>query len=107
MRAKRVRQEIQAILETRTRDEWEAVFASCDACVEPVLSADELERHPQHAAREMFFSLGNLKQIRTPFGSASGHRAPPGLGEHTDAILGEAGFSDGEIAALRTAAAVK
>ena len=44
-----VRAEIQAILATRTRDEWEQIFAGADACVEPVLAADELAAHPQHA----------------------------------------------------------
>jgi crotonobetainyl-CoA:carnitine CoA-transferase CaiB-like acyl-CoA transferase len=99
----RVRAEIQAILETRTRDQWEAVFAApgVDACVEPVLSPEELPAHPQHAARELFFRLGELQQVRTPFGHTAGHRAPPRLGEHTDQILAEAGYSDEERAQLR------
>ncbi|MSP62996.1 MAG: CoA transferase [Myxococcales bacterium] len=97
----RVRGEIQAILGTRSRDEWEAVFAGADACVEPVLAADELARHPQHAARGLFFSVGDLTQVRTPFGGPDGHTGPPGLGEHGGQILGEAGFSDEEIGLLR------
>jgi crotonobetainyl-CoA:carnitine CoA-transferase CaiB-like acyl-CoA transferase len=32
---------------------------------------------------------------------------PPGLGEHTDEVLGEAGYTAGEIAALREAGAAK
>jgi crotonobetainyl-CoA:carnitine CoA-transferase CaiB-like acyl-CoA transferase len=103
----RVRDEIQAVLATRTRDEWELVFAGCDACVEPVLAPDEIERHPQHVARELFFSIGDLKQVRTPLGRAAGHRAPPQLGEHTDAILAEAGYSAAEIAQLRAAGATR
>jgi alpha-methylacyl-CoA racemase len=103
----RIRAEIQAVLETRTRDEWEAVFAGTDACVEPVLGADELERHPQHAARGVFFAIDDLKQVRTPFASSHGHRAPPALGAHTAAVLCEAGFTDAELAALRAAAAIR
>lgn len=64
----RVRREIQAILETRTRDEWEAVLAGADACVEPVLEPEELATHPQHRARGVFFQIGALGQVRTPLG---------------------------------------
>jgi len=102
----KVRGEIQAILETRTRDEWEAILTG-DVCVEPVLSADELARHPQHRARGMFFDLDGLEQTRTPFGRAEGHRPPPSLGGDRDAILREAGFSDGDIEALKAAGATK
>ncbi len=103
----RVRAEIQAILATKTRDEWEAVFAGDDVCVEPVLDVDELASHPQHKARGLFFSIGDFAQVRTPFGRAEGHTPPPHLGEHGATILAEAGFTDDEIAALRAAGATK
>ncbi len=102
----RVRAEIQAILATKTRDEWEAVFTG-DVCVEPVLSADELAQHPQHRARKMFFDLDGLQQTRTPFGSAEGHRPPPSLGGDGPVILREAGFSEAEIEQLAAAGATK
>jgi crotonobetainyl-CoA:carnitine CoA-transferase CaiB-like acyl-CoA transferase len=97
----KVRAEIQAKIGEKTRDEWEAVFAGADGCVEPVLEPDEIEKHPQHVARKVFFNIGDLRQTRTPFGSAEGHRRPPQLGEHSDDILGEAGYSAADIAALR------
>jgi len=102
----RVREEVQAILAQRTRDEWEQVFAAADACVEPVLELDELSRHPQHAARGLFFRLGDLAQARTPLAPrerASEHAPPPRLGEHTSAILADAGFAPDEVAALQQA----
>ncbi len=40
----------------RSRDEWTAVFRGTDACVTPVLTFDEADRHPQMAAR------GNLRR---------------------------------------------
>jgi len=101
-----VRAEIQSILETKTRDEWEQILVG-DVCVEPVLGADELQQHPQHRARGMFFDLDGLTQTRTPFGSADGHRPPPSLGGDGPAILREAGFSDGEIAELKATGATK
>jgi alpha-methylacyl-CoA racemase len=96
----KTRAEIAAIISGKTRDEWEAIFAGTDACVEPVLAPEELPKHPQHVARGMFFQLGDLTQMRTPFGRADGHTAPPQLGEHTATILSEAGFSEADIASL-------
>lgn len=103
----RLREEIQAILATKTRDEWEAVFAGADVCVEPVLAPEELARHPQHVARGTFFEIGGLGQVRTPLGRPDGHRPPPGLGEHTRQILAEGGLSESEIAALEASGTVK
>ncbi len=102
----RVRAEIQAILETKTRDEWEQILTG-DVCVEPVLAADELERHPQHRARGVFFDVDGLRQTRTPFGRSDGHRPPPTLGGDSAAILREAGFSDGDIDRLRQSGITK
>ena len=104
----RVRREVQAILETKTRDEWEAIFAGTDACVEPVLAASELSRHPQHAARELFFRIGEYEQIHTPTAVRGlPHTPPPTLGQHSADILGEAGLDEAEIAALQRAGATK
>jgi alpha-methylacyl-CoA racemase len=101
-----IRAELQAIFRTRPRAEWERLFAPHDACVEPVLALAELPAHPQHAARRVFFELddprrGPLPQVRTPLGRPDGHTPPPAPGEQTDAVLGEAGFTAAEIAALR------
>ncbi len=55
----------------------------------------------------MFFELDGLMQTRTPLGGVAGHRPPPALGGDGAAILGEAGFSDGEIDRLRQSGATK
>jgi alpha-methylacyl-CoA racemase len=102
----RVRGEIQAILETRTRDEWEQRLTG-DVCVEPVLAPDELAHHPQHRARERFFALGADLMTRTPLGRREQHTGPPGLGADSAAILAEAGLGAAEIAALQQAGITK
>jgi len=101
----RVRAEVQAILETRSRDEWARMLAAHDCCCEPVLEPDELEGHPQHRAREVFFTidggpLGPVRQLRTPVGVPPTSTIAPTRGEHSRAVLGEYGFSDDEIATL-------
>ncbi len=106
----RVRAEVQAILATKTRDEWAAIFARADACCEPVLEMGELAAHPLHRARRMFFTiddgkLGAVPQLRTPIGQPEARRIAPRLGEHSADVLSEYGFSDAEIAALRASGA--
>ncbi len=96
----RVRGEVGAILLQRTQKEWMEIFSGCDACVEPVLGLDELPSHPQHRARQLFFDIDGLPQMRTPLGTVENHRRPPGLGEHTRDLLVEAGFTPAQIDAL-------
>jgi crotonobetainyl-CoA:carnitine CoA-transferase CaiB-like acyl-CoA transferase len=102
--------ELAALFRQHPRAEWEARLAAHDVCVEPVRSLAEVPAHPQHVARRVFFTLddhrgGALRHARTPFGLADGHTPAPRLGEHTDAVLREAGFTSEEIAALRAAGA--
>jgi crotonobetainyl-CoA:carnitine CoA-transferase CaiB-like acyl-CoA transferase len=100
-----VRAEIQAILLTRTRDEWQAIFAQHDCCCEPVLELDELPAHPLHQAREVFVTVdggaaGPLQQLRTPLGPPARLTAPPTHGQHSREVLAEYGFGQDEIATL-------
>lgn len=102
----RVKEEVQSILRTRTRDDWAERLAAEDCCCEPVLETDELASHPQHSARRMFFEIdgggevGSIPQVRTPVGAPSASRPPPGHGEHSEAVLAEYGFSEDEIREL-------
>lgn len=100
-----VRAEIQAILSTRTRDEWAALLAAHDCCCEPVLELDELPAHPLHQAREVFVTVdggaaGPLQQLRTPLGPPARPTAPPTHGQHSRDVLADYGFGADEIAAL-------
>src|SRR5262249_14662755 len=44
-----LRERFTAAFASRTRDEWEQVFAGTDACVSPVLSPAEAHSHPHNA----------------------------------------------------------
>ena len=81
----------------------------------PVLSRREMIRHPQIAANDLLLELdhpsaGRLRQTRPAarFSRTAPEmrRAGPGLGEHTDEVLAEAGFGNAEIAALRDAGVI-
>jgi alpha-methylacyl-CoA racemase len=47
---------------TRTRAEWEELFAGSDACVAPVLSMAEAAAHPHNVARGAFTAVGGITQ---------------------------------------------
>jgi crotonobetainyl-CoA:carnitine CoA-transferase CaiB-like acyl-CoA transferase len=73
----------------------------------------EVVRHPQLAARDRWRTVGSEKgdiPALLPPPVISGFEAPmaavPGLGQHTDAVLGELGLTDLEIARLRDAGAI-
>jgi alpha-methylacyl-CoA racemase len=99
-----LRAAIATAVRTRTRDEWCALLESTDACFAPVLSFDEAPRHAHAAAREAFVTLDGVVQPapaprfdRTPAGRP---RPAPALGQDTESVLREAGFTDAEIRSL-------
>lgn len=81
------------------------------APVAPVNDLDDFLADPQVEHNRTVFEidsdpgLGRLRMIRSPFRLArdapSVTRMPPRLGEHTDQVLAEAGFSADEITAFR------
>jgi crotonobetainyl-CoA:carnitine CoA-transferase CaiB-like acyl-CoA transferase len=100
--------EVEAVIADRGRAEWQAFNDEHDCCLEPVLELEEALAAEQTRARGMV--AGDL--LATPVKLSAtpadfGRGGPPGLGEHTDELLAEAGYDAGEIAALREAGAVK
>jgi alpha-methylacyl-CoA racemase len=103
---------LRAIFAEKTQAEWITFAAERDCCLEPVLSPEEAMNDAHLAARGMFFEMdsawGKLAQMRTPLTPRErAHAPPPRQGEHTDAILREAGYDDAAIATMRAAGAIR
>ncbi|HEY8072774.1 MAG TPA: CaiB/BaiF CoA-transferase family protein [Labilithrix sp.] len=102
---------LAALFASKTREEWVQFARNRDCCLEPVLTPGEAMADAHLAARGMFFTLpspwGPLPQMRTPLTPKErAHAPPPKQGEHTDAILRDAGFDDAQIASLRNDGAI-
>ena len=103
---------VGAVFASKTRDEWTRFGAQHDCCVEPVLAPSEITTDAHLASRGLFFELatprGPVPQVRTPVTPRDEAFAPPPrMGEHTRAILGDAGFTADEIDALLKAGAAR
>ena len=106
-----LREAIAHRLRSRTREAWLQVFEGTDACVAPVLSVDDAASHPHAVQRQAFVNVGGVVQPaaaprfdRTP---SRIPRAAPEVGQDTQAILAEIGYSPEHIMLLRQQAAVK
>jgi alpha-methylacyl-CoA racemase len=106
-----LRERFAAVFRTRTRDEWDRVFAGTDACVAPVLSLTEAPGHPHNRARGAFVDLeGVMVPAPAPRFSRTAPEitTPPAYpGQHSGEVLAAWGFDASEVAALREAGAVK
>ncbi|GAB1821536.1 CaiB/BaiF CoA transferase family protein [Herbidospora sp. RD11066] len=57
-----LRDRLTEAFKSRTRAEWEAVFADSDACVSPVLEMAEAPDYPHNVARGTFVEIGGMAQ---------------------------------------------
>jgi alpha-methylacyl-CoA racemase len=109
--------EVEAIFARRTREQWHRFASENDCCLEPVLDLDEVLESELVRAREMVIELVQpgaeqtvkllgmpIKLSRTPGDPTRG--PGPALGDHTEEVLAEAGFSAEEIAALTESGAI-
>ena len=101
--------------ETHDFAELCALFATLDACVEPVLSLSEAVRHPQLKARALVTEVprgdGTTQaQMACPLKFSDGlpesRHIGAAIGQHTDQVLRELGYSAERIAELRRARVV-
>jgi alpha-methylacyl-CoA racemase len=105
-----MQERLTRIFKTRTRAEWVEIMQQTDICFAPVLRMSEALTHPHNVERSSFIEVEGIPQpapaprfLGTP---TRVQRPPARVGEHTDQILKDWGFSAGEIAELHRAGAV-
>ena len=91
---------------SRTSEEWLSALAEEGVPAGPVASVGEMLEHPQTLAREMVVTveharLGPVRSVGCPLKMSGAPPGPEGsgaplLGEHTRAVLGEAGYGPKE-----------
>jgi len=102
--------DIQAILCTKPRDEWLAIFMQAKVPAGPVNSVDDIARDPELLARGLLYTAETggrrVPQVGLGIGidgaNATYRSPPPKLGEHTASILRDwLGYDMQAVAALR------
>ena len=101
---------VAAIFRTKTRDEWCAIMEGTDVCFAPVLSIAEAPKHPHAEARHAYVDVNGAPQpAPAPRFSRTREefrRPAPKRGEHTEEVLGDAGFTPAEIKDLRASGVI-
>ena len=109
-RHQQVRQELQAVLMTKTCEEWYNLLAKADVCVGKVYDIPEVFEDPHVRHRKMAIELdhpqaGKVTQtgvaIKLSDTPGSIRSFAPSIGEHTEAVLSGLGYSADKIAELR------
>jgi alpha-methylacyl-CoA racemase len=101
---------LEAVFASKTRDEWEALFALTDACVTPVLDYVEAASHPANSERQAVVAEGKWLHPQVAPRLSTQKLAEsfpiPGKGANYADVLREAGLDEAAVAELVAAGAV-
>jgi formyl-CoA transferase/CoA:oxalate CoA-transferase len=107
---------LEASLRERSREDWAKLLKAVGVPCAPIATVAEALESPQATARGMVAELrhptvGRLRTVGSPLKLSStpvSLRSPaPLLGQHTDEVLAETGYSTEQITELRAAGAVR
>ncbi len=95
---------------TKTRSEWSNLMEGTDVCFAPVLDLGEAPCHPHNVARDTYVEFDGVTQpAPAPRFSRTQSEIKSSaamVGEHTEQILTDWGYSESEIERLRAAKAI-
>jgi alpha-methylacyl-CoA racemase len=90
--------EVRAVMNTRTRDEWLARFGDANVCLTRIYTRDETLNDPHLAARGVLVREAGMTYVTAPGVHV---RPAPALGADTDATLDASGIDDAARKRLR------
>lgn len=107
---------LESVISTKERDEWVKVMRDNDVPCAPVNDREEIFSHPQFLENRLIEKvddprIGKLRMFGIPVNLSQNpgqiRRVAPDFGQHTDEILTELGYSQGEIDTLRQKGVIK
>ncbi len=100
-----LKEKLDVLFRTRTRDEWCALLEHTDACFAPVLSMAEAPSHPHNQARGTFIKVDGITQpAPAPRYSGTPTASPVPLSQDASrlqAVWESTGYSEAELQSLR------
>jgi len=107
----KLKERLDAIFKSKSRDEWCEIMEGSDVCFAPVLSMGEAPEHPHNLHRKSFLDDGGVVQAapapRFSRTAPEVARPAPHLGQDTAEVLAAHGFSVEEIQQLERSGAVR
>jgi len=105
-----IRNQLQAMFSSETRQFWVDRFRDVDCCLSPVAALDEVIGHEQFQARRMVINRHGYLEYAFPLKFSDFefevYREPPGHGEHTQEVMTELGYSRAEMGAAKATGAI-